>query len=77
VIPGVTIADMQPIRELAAEQARTTAATSGSRRRPRGSSSCSASKRRTMPLKKRSSGGYGSGRSTGDGAPREHEAAME
>lgn len=26
VIPGVTIADMQPIRELAAEQARTTAA---------------------------------------------------
>lgn len=25
VIPGVTIADMQPIRELAAEQARTTA----------------------------------------------------
>lgn len=26
VIPGVTIADMQPIRDLAAEQARTTAA---------------------------------------------------
>ncbi len=26
IVPGVTIADMQPIRELAAEQARTTAA---------------------------------------------------